>query len=165
MKDDDGGDELLVDGRPVDPGIAVYVGEWAAEFGDNDPGMTLETVQHWAWSSHLEPGEVHNAMKQARHEARKRRGRLVQPMAWAMTALHTALSERCVARGMPPLPGSTTPIDERAARLNHAERVRRDLAQFGDVDQLTDRQQRAYDNLAAELVRLEAQLEPAEVSA
>jgi len=160
--DEDESDGPTVDGRPADPGIAAYVEQWAAEFDDDDPSRTLATVTHWCWSSHLPAGDVHNAMKRARHETRQRerRGRLQRPMAYAMTALHTALSERCVACGLAPLAGA--PVDhappDEGAMMARADRMRRELAALPDLELLDERKRKAAEHLAGELAALEAEL-------
>jgi hypothetical protein len=157
--EDDRAGAPMVDGRPTDPGIAYRVDEWAAEFGDNDPARTLRAVTHWWWSSHLEPGDVANAMKAASHATRKRarRGLHQPPVAYAMAVLHTELSMRCVAQGLPPLPGGpdSEQLDARQLRAR-VERVRRELARL--PEQLNNRTRAGAQAMVGELARLEAEL-------
>lgn len=115
-------------------------------------------MTHWWRSSGLPPYEAVNAMKQARHEADNRRGRLRRPMAYAMTALHTALCDRCTRLGLPRLPGGPPPLDARDAKVRRADRIRGELEAAGSIENLAPSAQRAFEHLAFELAAIEAEL-------
>jgi hypothetical protein len=54
-----------------DEGIVLYIEQYAAQFGDNDPARSVDVAHHLWWHAGVSRSAMHNAMKKAYYATRR----------------------------------------------------------------------------------------------